>query len=249
MAKHKNQNRVRLIEEISGVLCTLYPTLHIVQTEPKITVRGVFPVRLEGIVLDYYLIEIEIPNDYPNSVPKVRELANRVPREVDYHVYYEGVLCLFLPDERWRYWGEGKDFRAFLEEPVNDFFLGQLYYERHGSFPFGERRHVVQGIYDYYAEELGTSNATATERCISYLTKKKIKGHWKCYCGSGKKLRYCHKDKMWELHGKISSRTAKLTLWRLLEAQRNAKVEQKRQEIAFRTKLELMLNYLRFGRS
>src|SRR5262249_5423479 len=103
MARHKNKKRYALLEEISHVLGSQYPTLQICQTEPKILVRGVFPVRLEQTILDYYLIEIEFYNDHPNTVPTVRELANRIPKNASHHVYKEGTLCLFLPDERWKY--------------------------------------------------------------------------------------------------------------------------------------------------
>ena len=40
---------------------------------------------------DEYSIEVIIPDDYPNSLPTVREKGNRIPR--DFHKYQDDSLC------------------------------------------------------------------------------------------------------------------------------------------------------------
>jgi hypothetical protein len=248
MAKHPHERRIALIEEISQVLASEYPSIVIARTSPRILVRGWFPVRLNQATLDRFNLEIVFPNDYPRSVPEVYEVGNRIPRDSDHHVMPEGMFCLFVPDERWRYWGEGKGVSEFLVEIVNDFLLFQLYFEQHGVPPFGERRHGIDGIFDYYGEEIGTNNREYIEQCIRYLSRKEVKGHWKCYCGSGQKLRHCHRDKVCELRNKIPYAIARLTLLRVQIAKLQVKNEEiKRQHIALRYRL-LGLSSFRFRR-
>lgn len=218
MKKRISRKKARLIAEIESVLKEHYITLHLVQTDPYIVVRGVFPVRLEHTTIDQYFIEIAVPDNYPKQVPIVHELGKRIPVDLDFHVVTDGSLCLFLPDERWKYWGNGKVFLDFLQETVNDFFLGQVYHERHHEFPFGERRHGILGILDYYEEELGTDDVEAILRCLTYLSKRVIKGHWDCFCGSDKRLRQCHGKKMRDLRNKIPPETAQSTVMKINSA-------------------------------
>lgn len=200
------------IEVIEAVLRDRFPTLHLIEQSGQLTVRGRFPVISEGIVIDNYLVEITVPSDFPNSVPLLKELGGRIPKISDRHVYTGEYLCLFLPDERWKYWPRGLGFLEFLQGPVTDYFLSQTYFERTGQWPFGERRHGRNGIADYYAEELGTTDIKVIIACLEYLGKKHIKGHWRCYCGSGKQMRQCHFQTMQELRHKIDMRTARNSL-------------------------------------
>jgi hypothetical protein len=206
------------IEKIRGLLLDRYPSLHLYAETNVWFIRGAFPVKVEGQTIDHYLIEIWLPPDYPKSVPLLKELGKRIPLDPDNHVYPNGFLCVFLPDERWKYWPVGADIIAFLEGPVNDYFLSHTYHSKHNTWPFGERSHGKKGVVEYYAEELGTNNEVIIKRCLECLAlKDPPKGHWRCFCGSGAKLRHCHMIKMIELRHKISPDTAKYTLTRYFQ--------------------------------
>lgn len=192
-----------LLVDIETQLRDNYPSLCLTNVGRYPVIRGSFPVRLDRKVLDRFLIEFILLRHFPKNVPLVREMGGRIPKIADRHVYEGDALCLFLPEERAKYWPEGSSFLDFLTGPVNDFFLSQLYFERHGKWSFGERRHGALGIIDYYAEELGTNNLQVIARCLEYLSAPQPKGHWLCFCGSGKKLRHCHFGKISELHQKI----------------------------------------------
>jgi hypothetical protein len=168
----------------------------------------VFPVTFRGEVVDYYLVKIFIPPHYPKSVPTVWEIGGRIPRDVDWHVNNYGALCLFMPAERWKYWPKGSTFLDFLKKPVNDFFLSTTYRFQTGEYPFGERPHGRDGVIQYFVEELGTEDEEIILTCLEYLSRKEPKGHWPCYCGSGKKMRECHFDEITKLHDRIDPEIA-----------------------------------------
>lgn len=188
----RQSKRRELLDEIHHQLQANYPSLHLIASGSTSPIRGSFPVKHDGKEIDRFLIEVTLPKDFPKAVPIVHEMGGRIPRTVDRHTYESGALCLFLPEERWRYWPEGSSFLDFLTGPVNDFFLSQLYFEQTGEWPFGERRHGALGILDYYVEELGTDDLRIIAKCLQYLSAPQPKGHWLCFCGSGRKMRHCH---------------------------------------------------------
>lgn len=197
-----------IVSDIKETLRDHYPTLHLDTDSNPMRVWGIFPVKLEGKILHRYRIEITIDCDYPESAPLVWETGGTIPRDINHHIYPDdGNLCLFFPDARAWAWPVGASFLEFLTKPVNDYFLSQLHYEQEGTWPFGEMRHGVDGAYDFYAEKLETTNIDAVLCALEYLKPDKPhtrpRGHWPCYCGSGKKMRNCHFENIKELHNKV----------------------------------------------
>ena len=92
---------------------------------------------------------------------------------------------------------------------MNEFFLGQYWFEKAGKWPFGEQPHGPKGLEEAYADALGIPNK---KKNILYhlrlLSKDWPKEHWLCPCGSGKLLRYCHRDELMALHERIPPRLA-----------------------------------------
>lgn len=87
---------------------------------------------------------------------------------------------------------------------------------------FGERSHNALGVIEYYKEELGTDDPATVTRFIMYLSKKAIKGHWDCFCGSGKRMRHCHFAKLLEMREKIPQEVADRSLKMLVDAVRES---------------------------
>jgi hypothetical protein len=187
----------------------VYPHLHFHVVSDVVFVRGTFPITLEGEVLDRYLIEIELPRDYPKSIPVVRETNGRIPQTSDRHMNpADGAACILLPDERWKVWPHGSTLLYFLDVPVRNFFLGQSLVERGDPWPFGQWSHGAEGIREYYGEVLSTNDTKVITGYLDCLSKKKIKGHWPCPCRSGKRLRDCHARMVQDLATKISRQAA-----------------------------------------
>ena len=212
-----------LLEGIGKGIQSVYPNLHPYIENKTVFIRGSFPIIFQSKNLDRYSIEIEFPHDYPDSIPTVREVGGRIPRTLDSHIITpDGMCCLFLPEERWKVYPKGSSFLDFLNGPVRNFFLGQTLVRLGQSWPFGEHKHGIDGIFEYYADLLGTADLPIILQYLLYLSKPKIKGHWPCPCGSGKNLRNCHFDCLLALHQKIMPKVARESLMRIFAALRSA---------------------------
>jgi hypothetical protein len=189
-----------------------YPDLRLTIENGTLLFRGSFPVLYEGQVLDRFLIEISFPQGI-TKLPIVREIGGRIPKTVHRHVFTSGALCTEVPELtmlRGNY-----SLLSYLDGPVRNYFIGQALVERGEPWPFGEWAHGKTGLLEAYGEILGVAGEREIRRYLDYLVHKKIKGHWACPCGSGKRLRECHADHLRELQHRIAPRIARQALERL----------------------------------
>jgi hypothetical protein len=194
--------------EVETLLAESWPTLRTEIRERRVAVTGTYPVRHEALIVAEYRVDVVLPDNYPGELPVVRELDGKIPREAEFHVNpADGTLCVVLPDEFWLE-HDTCDLGAFLAGPLHTFFLGVLHYARFGEWPFGEHAHGSQGSFEFYCELIGTSDRAEVLRYLGALGKLYPKGHWKCPCGSGKRLRKCHWKKLLALRAKVSRRRA-----------------------------------------
>lgn len=186
-----------------------YSHLHFFLENDVIFIRGSFPLKHEAKIIDRHSIEIELPSNYPETVPIVRETGGRVSRIPDNHFNtLDGEVCLFALNERWQHFPAGATLLDFLNGPVRNHFLGLSLRELGEPWPFGERSHGRAGIIESYSELLGTDDESTIVRYVEYLSKPKLKGHWPCPCGSGRKIRQCHLPVIREVREKIPLHTA-----------------------------------------
>lgn len=115
-----------------------------------------------------------------------------------------------IEEDRWRSFPEGASILDFIDVPVSNYFLSQSYFEEHGEWPLGELEHGVDGILQYYRELIGTDDNLTAYRFLYILSKQSDKPHYRCPCGSGKKIKGC-------CHAKIASLRAKIP-WRLAQS-------------------------------
>jgi hypothetical protein len=218
MIKPWHLRKPQLIEQIKTDLQKHYPTLHLSVDGEFAEVRGTFPIKSpNGRVLDRWAISIELPPGFPKDLPVVRELQKRIPWTVDSHVESDGKACVLLPDERFRIFPEGAPFLDFLNGPVLSFFLGQSLRALGEEWPFGEWGHGANGIFEFYKELIGTDDKQVLISYLKVLSKQSFKGHWDCPCGSGKKMRKCHRTEISNLRHKIFPDVARRTLEHLVQ--------------------------------
>jgi hypothetical protein len=98
---------------------------------------------------------------------------------------------------------------------LRNYFIGQALVERGEPWPFGEWRHGLNGMRDYYTEVFGTDDLSKARRYLDCLAAKRVRGHWDCPCRSGKRLRHCHMNLVSELRDKIPRSEAIKALNRL----------------------------------
>jgi hypothetical protein len=201
------------LAEIRSSLFEYQPDLHLLISEGKIEISGVFIVYSSNKkVLDRYKISINIPCTYPVDLPIVRETGGRIPREGKYHINDDGTACVFLPEERWRSFPVGDPFSTYLNIPLHNFFLGQTVYQKEGRWPFGEWGHGLEGIYEYYFWLLNIQDKNSVHRFLHILSKHNFKKHYECPCGSELLIRKCCIEKIRDLRLKISPDVAKKSI-------------------------------------
>ena len=209
------------LDEVTATIAFDQPKLGALQDGSNIVVRGSYLLLEErhsaipdGPISEFD-IRIILAENFPEQEPKVYEVGERIPRCLDRHMNSGGECCLTV----WEHWLActlDQSFRAFLNGPVKEFFLGQYWFEKTGEWPFGQRTHFEKGLEEAYADALRIANNR--ESIISYLkvlSKDWPKGHWPCPCGSGRPLRACHRNDMMALRTRIRPALAIRMLQRL----------------------------------
>jgi hypothetical protein len=190
-----------------------YPDLRVLIEKGQILLRGSYPVADDGEVLDRYLVEITLPSEFPDAVPVVREISGRIPALADRHVYRNGTLCVLVPEDWLLH--ERRTLLSFLDGPLRNFFIGESLVARGHPRPFGERSHGLRGLFEAYGEIVGSADPLTIRRYLECLAKRQIKGHWDCPCGSGLRVRKCHRDQLRHLRERMPRSVAQSALERL----------------------------------
>jgi hypothetical protein len=187
-----------------------FSELRFVERGSDILLVGLY-VLCEGTqVLDRYLIEVEVDKVSPTGLPTVREIDGRIPRVVDRHMESDGKACIVLPDAYWYEHPDGMSLLEFLNGPVRSFFASQSLIEVGATdpWPAGEWGHGFLGTLEFYEKILGTKNPEIISQFLSLMKRDTIKGHWLCPCGSGDKLRKCHRSLVEQLRTRIPRQVA-----------------------------------------
>lgn len=206
----------RRVAVLSAEIRDLFPDLSVRIVDGYLMIHGSLSIAHEERVLDRYQIEIRLSDDFPNSEPEVREIGGRIPHLPDRHVNpNNGTLCWQVPEE-WLLEGD-RTLLGFLQGPLRNFLLGNSLHELGDPFPFGERAHGLAGLIQSYGSFFGTSDQDSILRYLDCLSHDTIRGHWDCPCGSGSRLRRCHREQLFSLKGRIPPRVAKRAARRFRE--------------------------------
>jgi len=204
-----NIKKTHNLESLNKEILTVkqkYPTLNILYDKKVTYLQGSFPIHYNEQEIDRFVIRIEIPLNYPRSIPRVWEIGGRIPRILKRHINVrDGSACLFLEFERWQYFPPGSTLIDFLDGPIRSFLLMQCCFEKGISWSHGERSHGRTGIIEYFQELTGVEQSDIIVKLIEYVSKtgkKGVRGHLFCPCGSGKIIRKCHFNELIKIQEK-----------------------------------------------
>lgn len=153
----------------------------------------------EGKFIDHYYVKIEVKDGYPNNLPLVYEMANRIPNNIDWHVFPDGHCCIVTPPEESLICKKGITLNKFIIQHVLPYFHNQLFRELNGYF-LNERSHGDAGIREFFAAKFNDTDFKKISESLSFIAKKKEPQRTaNCFCGSGKKYRKCHREIFREL--------------------------------------------------
>ncbi len=193
----------KLVDEIYGIITNggtgfCFKNIDLSILKDKVKVEGYiqFNQEYKGIPLhDEYLIQILFPLDFPNKIPTVREINGRIPSSADYHNNKENDgFCLGVPGEIHEKIYSHPTFKYFISEIVIPFLYANTFREKYKTYPWITRAHFGNGLIEYYQNLFNLENEELTKKFLYNVafSKRTMKGHIQCPCGSGKKFRNCH---------------------------------------------------------
>ena len=197
------------LSALKSGLAGRYPALRIDVTGPQPMISGLWPVTDEnGAIVDEFRIELKLPHSLRHQVPELREVGGRIPFSCstgnpERHVNPDGTACLLIEEDFWKDHPEGYELMEFLEGPVRHWLLGQVFFEAHGCWPWEEWEHDFRGLFRCYRELFGAPSDAVALEFLKVLVRDQIKGHWRCPCQSGRRLRNCCGEKVRRLHGTL----------------------------------------------
>ena len=207
--------------EVQAAIAFEQPGLRATEIDDRLLVEGTYVVTDGNAVCDpagplaRYTVRIELSQAYPRVEPRVFEAGGRIARDPDHHINGDGDCCVTVW-ENWLATAPDVGIAAYLGGPLREYFLGQFWFEKTGSWPFGERAHGMEGMEEAYADALGITNQRPNILYhLRLLRQPWPKGHWPCPCGSGQHLRRCHSGELWLLHRRIPPGLARTMVTRL----------------------------------
>jgi hypothetical protein len=205
-----------LLAQVQQAVAAHQPELNVTTTKDFIVLDGLFVVSGPQGPFDSYQVRVGVTAEFPREAPLVFEIGDRIPRVLDRHIYPKHGNCCLGVWEEWLLTAPDHTFETFLTGLLHDYFVGQTYFDATGEWPFGERSHGDAGVLESFAELLGVENdPTIVVEHLRLLSMNEVKGHNPCPCGSGRKLRQCHWDKLEELKKRIPSAMARRMLNRI----------------------------------
>jgi len=174
----------------------------------SVVVHGTYGIPVSDSAQQFeYGISIFIPVRYPKQIPILFCNDPKIPvGNLDRHILDNGSACLGVYADIMTRWTIKPRIVNFLEDFVVPFLVWQAYYDAHQKPPsWGERSHFTDGIIEYYAELFGINRRQAVVEFMKLLARKnRPKGHEICPCGSGDRLRNCHRELIYSIREKVA---------------------------------------------
>ncbi|MEZ7172972.1 hypothetical protein [Sporosarcina sp. OR05] len=144
------------------------------------------------IQVDFEL-EIQIPVEYPNSLPKVFETSNKVERIPENHVNYDGSLCLGAPIRLKMTMRKNPSLIYFFENCILPYLYAvSLKIYKGESFVFGELAHGKLGLIEDFKNLFNLSEEKKVYHMLFLLgTSKREANRLLCPCGCKKRVSTC----------------------------------------------------------
>ena len=154
----------------------------------------------EGID-DLYEIEIAIPKQFPDQLPRVRETKGRIPSS--FHKLVDGSLCLGSETRLRLIVLQSPSILSFVEDCIIPYLYGYSYFEQHGKLPFGELSHGGKGIREDLAELFGVKTDMVADFVRAAALKKGTANKRLCPCGSTLRVGKCHHKRINHLRKRL----------------------------------------------
>lgn len=135
-------------------------------------------------------LQVRITNDYPNSVPVVLEIGNKIPS--DFHKNGDEQLCLETRFGEWEIFMKDKSLLNLFDNLVVPYFRNFINVQNGKGFVTGEHKHGPLGLLEDYKMRFKVKDDKVAVALLCILRLQEYKLNEKCICRSGRTFRNCH---------------------------------------------------------
>lgn len=174
-----------------------YSGMNIVPSSDNfLTLKGSFDFSTEsnGIKIhDSYHLVIQVPYAFPQKMPIVKELDNKIPPISNYHVNKDGSLCCGSSLRLLLMMTRNPSLMKFAEKCLEPYLYAISFKQKYKSkLPFGELDHGRPGELKDYTDLMGLKTTEQVKIALSLLgMKKRFANKHPCPCGCNKRLGKC----------------------------------------------------------
>lgn len=175
-----------------------HPKMRLIEYgEDQVIVEGEYNLnaRMDGFetIQETYKLRIIFPARYHRYLPKVIELDNHIPRDLDYHTYKDGSFCLGSEIKLKSILFEHPSIIDFTEKILNPFLYAVSYKMQYDFYPFGDLDHGEDGLVDDYQFLFNVPDKSAVLQVLRALGKRpRVANKLQCPCGCGKRIGVCN---------------------------------------------------------
>src|SRR5690606_4178864 len=176
---------------------TSHPKMRLSQLGGEgIVIEGEYDLHAQmagfNAIRDSYKLKVSFLKEYPRSIPKVTESANRLPRDSAYHTYSDGSFCLGSEIHLKKILHKNSAITNFFDEILVPFLYSISYKLEYDIYPNGDLAHGEAGLVDDYECLLNVTGKSAVLKVLEILGKRKrVANKCPCPCGCGVRLGKC----------------------------------------------------------
>ncbi len=160
----------------------------------KYRVMGDFPiVDGDGVMWETFRASIYFKPVYPYGFALLQEVSTNIPRHEDRHISMDGYCCVCGLLESLEMESKAITLLEFIQKYVIPFFANQVHFEHFGYFLNGEYSHHDVGVWEELESILGIPDRLKIKSILKYINTKPGRNGI-CFCGSGKKVKFCHEE-------------------------------------------------------
>lgn len=149
-----------------------------------------------------YFLEINLEPKQRSILPQIKEVHGEIEKiskelnslTIDLHINKDNTICLCIDKKERDYFPNGFFIKSFFKDVLEPYLYWISFYRKYKKPPWDDYAHGELGYLELYAE-----NSISIDELKEYILTEKLlifrkcKGHYPCFCGSGRKLRDCHK--------------------------------------------------------
>lgn len=153
-----------------------------------------FSAQMDGFepIQKTYRIRVIFTSQYPKDLPIIGELDGRIPRDIDYHTYPDGVFCLGSDIKIKSILNTNPTVKNLFEKILIPFLYKIVYKQKYGIAPYGELRHGEDGLIDDYERLFEVQGKTSVLQVLRALGKRKRDANkLQCPCGCSTRVGKC----------------------------------------------------------